>query len=164
MSVFDALNALIEANYGDAASASPSAKLFADYTTTAMPASGARKPHKGFLRSYFRLLERLLDGTERIVTDGADVAIDAATDDRVIVAKAVPAATNVNFPTAAARIAATGGLPIRLKNGHANPAMAPLQPVLAGGNTIDGSAAPLPQDSSAEISYWPKGTGDWQIR
>ena len=153
MSVFSALNALIETYYGDAASDSPSEKLYGDHVNANQPSSGPRKPHKTYIRSYLRIIERLVEGNRRLITSAGDrIVVDNDT------------ATNINFPTTAARITATGGLPIRVKNRNANSALYPLQPVLSGGNTIDGSSSPLPQDSDAEVSYWPMSTGDWEIR
>lgn len=100
----------------------------------------------------------------RPVTDPGDVTIDASTDDIVVVDKTVEEATNVNFPTVAARIAAGKGK-IGLKNSHSNPALYPLQPVRAGADTIDDMATPLPQDHNRITWYMPiAATNDWEIQ
>jgi hypothetical protein len=104
-------------------------------------------------------------GRTRRVTAAGDMTIGAATDDRVYVAKTVPEATNVNLPSVADRIAA-GGAPIFLKNEQANPAQYPLQPVLSGTDTLDGSTSPLPLDTEDGQWWWPiAGTpNNWETR
>lgn len=108
-----------------------------------------------------------LNGNYRVVTVAGDVTISSAvTDYMIIVEKTVPAATNVNFPSIAARIAA-GGAPVFVKNAQSNPALYPLQPVLNGTDTMEGTATPLPQDSRAGVWYWPDDSvtpNNWETR
>ncbi|MDE2101688.1 MAG: hypothetical protein KGL39_30865 [Patescibacteria group bacterium] len=108
-----------------------------------------------------------LNGNYRVVTTAGDVTINSAvTDYMIVVNKTAPAATNVNFPSIASRIAA-GGAPIFLKNSQSNPALYPLTPVLSGTDTMEGTATPLQQDSRAGVWYWPDATvtpNNWEIR
>jgi len=100
----------------------------------------------------------------RSVTAAGDVTIDAAVDDVVVVDKTVEAATNVNFPTVVARIAAGKGI-LGLKNSHSNPALYPLTPIRSGSDTIDDSATPLSQDHNRITWYLPiAATNDWEIQ
>ena len=102
--------------------------------------------------------------SRRTVTVAGDVTIVAATDDVVIVDKTIEAATNVNFPTVAARIAAGKGV-LGIRNKHSNPALYPITPVRSGTDTIDDTATPLPQDHNRLTWYAPiPGTNDWEIQ
>ncbi len=166
MSIFDALNALIEDYYADAASDSPSAKLYADHINLGMPSSGARKPHKPLIRQYLRIIERAIDGTKRRVTVAGAVTADASTDDVIRIAKSSEAATAVNLPTVTARLAAHGG-PIFIKNEMSNGALYPLTLTPAGTDTIEGEATFTMDGQRQGVWLWPDDSltpNNWEIR
>ena len=107
----------------------------------------------------------LILGAARIVTAAGDVTVTAS-EGRVHVKKTIEEATNVNFPSVAARIAA-GGAPFSLKNRMSNPALYPLTLVLSGTDTLEDSAVTLPMDTREETTFWPDDSvtpNNWEIR
>lgn len=166
MGLFSALNALIEAAYDDDPSDSPSAKIFADHVDQSNPASAVRKPRKDFIRQFLRIIEREIEGSRRVVTASGAVTIDASTDDIIVVAKTVEAATDVNFPSVDDRRTAAAGS-VTVKSKMSNGALYPLTLIPHGTDTIEGQSTYTMDGTWQSVRLWPDDSvtpRNWEIR
>jgi hypothetical protein len=164
-SIFSALNTLVENNYNDEPSDSPSQKIFADHVDQSNPGSPVRKPRKDYIRQMFGLVEQWVDRKKGILkVTAAGSVIIGATVREIHIKLASPGVLNFTLGLAADR----NGFPITIADLDGILGDYPATVARSGANTFqasDAGATSVTLDSPGMVTtFYPTADEDGYFR